>query len=260
LFPEWLERKTRVWEDNFIFQVQAFLNGPTLLFTRLLKVTHTLWFGFTATLFFYFAGCDRFSQLWASYLSVLLVVVLGIKRFLWRHRPFAVKRARLILTSSSSSFPSRSVLCVIVYSYLFYQMAQMAWEDHLKIHALNIIPSLLLPLVFLAMGGGLTVTTSLVEILVGVHYPTDCIGSAILAVPIIFLGGLVHSASSSHCPVVTISYIQSKRNGDVELPFLEEKMFQRDTLIKWGLFGACLSVLLAQRFALNWKKMYRALG
>jgi hypothetical protein len=95
---------------------------------------------------------------------------------------------------------------------------------------------------------------------VGVHYPTDCIGSAILAVPIIFLGGLVHSASSSHCPVVTISYIQSKRNGDVELPFLEEKMFQRDTLIKWGLFGACLSVLLAQRFALNWKKMYRALG
>jgi hypothetical protein len=37
LFPEWLERKTRVWEDNFIFQVQAFLNGPTLLFTRLLK-------------------------------------------------------------------------------------------------------------------------------------------------------------------------------------------------------------------------------
>ena len=35
---------------------------------------------------------------------------------------------------------------------------------------------------------------------------------------------------------------------------------QLDTLIKWGLFGAVLSVVLGYRSTLNWKKMYRVLG
>ena len=66
-----------------------------------------------APLFFYLLGCDQYSKLWMSYLVVLLLAVLILKRFVWRHRPFTVKRAKMVSTDYASVCVSVCV-CVCV--------------------------------------------------------------------------------------------------------------------------------------------------
>ncbi len=53
-----------------------------------------------------------------TYLVILTTTISQIpKRFVWRFRPYMVRRARAVGKDGTSSFPSRAVTCSVVYTY-----------------------------------------------------------------------------------------------------------------------------------------------
>ena len=56
----------------------------------------SFWFGMSAPLVMYLLGYDHVALLWLCHMTVLLVTVVTLKRFIWRYRPYMVGRAKYV--------------------------------------------------------------------------------------------------------------------------------------------------------------------
>ena len=118
IFPSWLERALARFDDPIIHFLQHYISGKTYILAEGLGREFNLalhqitirnclvflldlcriWYGVAVPLLFYLLGYDELSKLWLCYLLVLWLVIQMTKRFIWRHRPFAVSRARAVST------------------------------------------------------------------------------------------------------------------------------------------------------------------
>ena len=143
----------------------------------------TIELGVVCPLFLFLIGMDQlatlalFSTLCAGLLSQLF------KRFLWRPRPWMLGRAIQVKRDLTSSFPSRAVICAVVYSFIF---------SHVFLH--HVPPEVYLPIVFVfALGASVS------RIFVGAHYASDCLFGFGLGVLICVLGDLLNHAVEYAC-------------------------------------------------------------
>lgn len=143
----------------------------------------TIELGVVCPLFLFLIGLDQlatlalFSTLCAGLISQLF------KRFLWRPRPWMQGRAIQVKRDLTSSFPSRAVICAVVYSFIF---------SHVFLH--HVPPEVYLPIVFVfAMGAAVS------RIFVGAHFASDCLFGFVLGVLICVLGDLLNHAVEYAC-------------------------------------------------------------
>jgi len=130
-----------------------------------------------------------FDELATSMLFSVLCAAVGsqvFKRFVWRARPWMAGRA--IATQKrdrTSSFPSRAVLCAVVYAYLLAHV----------FHAPQGVPFPLLAL-FVVLAGLLA---AIARIFVGAHYASDCLAGFVLGCAFCAIGHLLSRAVDAGC-------------------------------------------------------------
>ncbi|KAN0009240.1 hypothetical protein ACTFIU_006515 [Dictyostelium citrinum] len=131
-----------------------------------------------APFFLYILGQDTLATEF-TYLALLLSLVSQVpKRFLWRFRPYMVKRAKTVKKDMTSSFPSRAVTCSVVYSYAIIWI--VTYYDNYDIT----IVRWWMPLLFV----GSILLSSFARINLGVHYPSDCVGGVIQGTLVCVIG------------------------------------------------------------------------
>jgi len=117
---------------------------------------------------FFILGWDQLA-IEFTYLVLLTTTISQIpKRFVWRFRPYMVHRARTVRKDGTSSFPSRAVTCSVVYTYaLCFAYNHLLNPKHLI--------SWWMPLVLVIA----ITASSVARILLGVHYPSDCVSGVL---------------------------------------------------------------------------------
>ena len=104
-----------------------------------------------------------------TWFSLSLSVVSQIaKRFVWRSRPWMVARAKLVMRTKTSSFPSRAVTCSVCYVVIFYVVA---WNEMFAGLTFQWWMCFILPISVLL--------SSFSRVQLGVHYPSDCLFGSI---------------------------------------------------------------------------------
>lgn len=143
----------------------------------------TIELGVVCPLFLFLIGLDElatlalFSTLCAGLISQMF------KRFIWRPRPWMQGRAIQVKRDLTSSFPSRAVICAVVYAFIF---------SHVFLH--HVPPEVYLPIVFVfALGAAISRT------FVGAHFPSDTIVGFAMGVLICVMGDLLNHAVEYAC-------------------------------------------------------------
>lgn len=127
------------------------------------------------------------------------------KKFIFRPRPWMVKRARPIRRDKTSSFPSRAVVCAVVFSWLIAQ--SLAREEAVSTPVNPIILWLAILIV--------AALTAFARINVGAHYPSDTIFGFLLGCAILRVGLRVESMWSSACDA---QHTYTPHNGNMLHP------------------------------------------
>ena len=162
-----------------------------------------------------------------TYLALFTAMLSQVpKRFIWRHRPWMVRRAQKRRTDRTSSFPSRAVTCAVVYVFTVcyaysYNRDQLAIEWWM-------------PVLYIAA----VLLSSLARISLGVHYPSDCIAGMLQGMLICTLATALWKADLLGCP-------SCHSNACYSID--ATKIIAWDTLsrVNWLLFGVlCLGAVL----------------
>ncbi|EGC30991.1 hypothetical protein DICPUDRAFT_40655, partial [Dictyostelium purpureum] len=169
LFPVWLEEKLRKFDDPIIRACQFYTGKPMYYFSLFITALVAVEIAMIAPFFLFIIGQDTLATEF-TYLALLLSLISQVpKRFLWRFRPYMVKRAKTVKKDMTSSFPSRAVTCSVVYSYAVIWIATY-YQDHQ-----NTTVEWWMPIMFVSW----VLLSSFARINLGVHYPSDCVGGVI---------------------------------------------------------------------------------
>ncbi|CAN8076583.1 unnamed protein product [Agarophyton chilense] len=177
-FPSLLERGFAAFDDRVVALCQRRTDGLVHLVSMALTFFTSIEVSLVAPPTLYALGYDMAAGLCSSVLLVLGIVSQVPKKFIFRPRPWMVGRALPIRQDRTSSFPSRAVVCAVVFSWL---MAQSLHLEGLLPHPLN---PLKLWLAILAAAS----LTAFARINVGAHYPSDTILGFVLGVFVITCG------------------------------------------------------------------------
>lgn len=141
----------------------------------------------------YALGHDAAAGLSTSILLTLALLSQVPKKFIWRRRPWMASRALPFRRDKTSSFPSRAVVCGVVFAYLATTAPRLASP--------TLAP---FPPAFVAGAIGLSAAfAALARVAAGAHYPSDCLCGVVLGVAIVNLGaGLEVRWLSAGCGVV----------------------------------------------------------
>ncbi|KAF2077997.1 hypothetical protein CYY_000721 [Polysphondylium violaceum] len=179
LFPFWLEQKLKWFDDPIIEFCQRIHNRYIYYFSLFITACVAIEIAIAMPFILFILGQDSLATEF-TYLGLLLALFSQIpKRFLWRFRPYMVKRAKLMKKDKTSSFPSRAVTCSVVYSYA------IVWA--VLYHGGGVENGWFrwwFPFLFIGMIGA----SSFARINLGVHYPSDCVGGVIQGVVVCLLG------------------------------------------------------------------------
>ena len=190
-FPASLDAAFAPVDDALIAALQRPLNSalrlPYIGFALLLTVFTAIEFGLVLPFMLYLVGFDELGDLAVYLLLVLSVVSQVPKRFMWRPRPWMVKRALKVRKDKTSSFPSRAVTCAVVYGALL---------------AAAIGPSPSIALLLLVCGVA-ALLASLARVIVGAHYPSDCLVGAAAGAAITAMGWGFAAAQTATCGACT---------------------------------------------------------
>eukprot|EP01125_Pyxidicula_operculata_P009817 TRINITY_DN3230_c0_g1_i6.p1 TRINITY_DN3230_c0_g1~~TRINITY_DN3230_c0_g1_i6.p1 ORF type:complete len:215 (-),score=15.98 TRINITY_DN3230_c0_g1_i6:73-717(-) len=138
IFPQKLELALSSFDNPIISLCQKpkgkFWFGLSFLLTAIVAIELLVLF----PIILFILGFDLLATK-VLYLSILIVTFSQIpKRFIWRYRPFMAKRADERQRNKTSSFPSRAVMCsvvfcyVIIYGYLYFmQSGDITWWMYL---------------------------------------------------------------------------------------------------------------------------------
>jgi len=179
LFPFWLEQKLKWFDDPIIEFCQRIHNRYIYYFSLFITACVAIEIAIAMPFILFILGQDSLATEF-TYLGLLLALFSQIpKRFLWRFRPYMVKRAKLMKKDKTSSFPSRAVTCSVVYSYA------IVWA--VLYHDGGVEPGWFrwwFPFLFI----GMIAASSFARINLGVHYPSDCVGGVIQGTLVCLLG------------------------------------------------------------------------
>lgn len=186
-FPERWEEALSSFDDAVIARVQSSeqpccnSRRATVLLSMTITSATAIEFGLSIpVLLLSLQQYDR-EAIAALYVMLSMAFLTQIfKRFVWRDRPFAVGRAIALHSElKTSSFPSRAVVGGVVYAS-FVGALLSPYRD-----ALPWGPSTWLSWLLVA---GLAIGSSWSRIVLGVHYPSDCLCGAALGLVIFVIG------------------------------------------------------------------------
>ena len=188
-FPPALDAAFRSFDNALIAALQSPLNSslrlPLLGFALALTAFTSIEFGLVLPYCLYLTGFDHAAD-YATFLVFVLALVSQLpKRFVWRARPWMVQRALKVRKDKTSSFPSRAVTCAVVYGAVL---------------AIAFSPSNPLPLLLL-LCSVFAVLASAARIIVGAHYPSDCVFGLLSGTVITAVGWGLTAALESGCSV-----------------------------------------------------------
>lgn len=180
-FPVYLERLFAGLDDTLIPYAQCLWENTLMRYSAMGATTLTaIETALPAPGILYaLGGRDAAAGLWASVLLVLAIVSQVPKKFIWRPRPWMAGRAKPHRRDRTSSFPSRAVVCGVVFTWLL--CASLAIMDS---DSQGIPRASSLALVALAAA-----IASIARVACGAHYPSDCICGLLLGVAVVKLGG-----------------------------------------------------------------------
>ena len=225
-FPPPLELWLAPFDDAGIRFAQAAgqgYMGRTLEYlSQFATLASAIELGLAAPLAFYCLAWDGFAS-WFSYCMLMVVLVSQVpKRFLWRDRPFNVPkldgsegfRAFRSQVYKTSSFPSRAVLCSVVYAYAaaygatayrgWYPTGTYSWVPT----GVPGPPWALRPLWYGAVAG-VALCVSLARINLGAHYPSDCVAGFLLGCFCVGAGTLLYAGIEDGCGSCLVGANQS---------------------------------------------------
>jgi len=197
LFSEEWNDYFRRFDDSIIPIIQYFhlkksgsilnkiFGGLFVIFAYLTTFLTQIEYGPSICVFFVTTGFDHLSR-WFIISGIITAIIAQFpKRFLFRKRPYMEKRALQIGKDDTSSFPSRAVVCGVVYSFaaVYAYNAHHGTVDSGSIYQFIVFPIL----------GGLAASFSRIHL--GVHYPSDCVCGLILGYMI-----ALSSLAISHLP------------------------------------------------------------
>lgn len=178
LFPSLIEKLFAPFDDAIVALCQRRTTGIVLFFSTTFTFFTSIEVSLIAPPTLYALGYDRAAGLCASVLLVLGVLSQVPKKFIFRPRPWMVSRALPIRRDKTSSFPSRAVVCAVVFSWLIFTSAKL--EGILS----NPIPA---PQIWLAIFC-VAALTAFARINVGAHYPSDTVLGFVLGCVVVRIG------------------------------------------------------------------------
>jgi membrane-associated phospholipid phosphatase len=179
-FPSFLERLLMPFDDALIPHAQALWASPLLRYAMLATTTLTaIETALPAPGILYALGYDAGAGLSTSVLFVVAIVSQIPKKFVWRRRPWMAGRAKPFRRDNTSSFPSRAVICGVVFSWLAFAVIAAESPGPLA------MPSQVV-LIAVALCAS---AASIARVACGAHYPSDCVCGFILGVLILRVGG-----------------------------------------------------------------------
>jgi len=186
-----------------------------------------------------------------AYLMLLLAVFSQVpKRFMWRYRPYMVKRAKQVRMKESavtSSFPSRAVTCATVYSFLFIYAYNETLETRWTLLWWQ-------PLLII----GMILLSSFARVHMGVHYPSDCLGGFLQGIVVCVIGTLIWDVDTLGCASCYSKDCYSFKDFCIDKSHLKRINFIAFSLISFvGLCVAFFSVVKPIDF---WTKCDRVYG
>lgn len=177
-FPDAFERALAPLDDSVVRVVQRRTQGTLHMFVMSLTFFSAIEMSLTAPATLYALGYDRAAGMCFSVLWVLCIVSQIPKKFIFRRRPWMSGRALPIRQDRTSSFPSRAVVCAVVFSWLIGQSLFLE----------QILPGKL-PRIKLWVGIVISAAlTAFARINVGAHYASDTICGFLLGLVIIRVG------------------------------------------------------------------------
>ena len=180
------------FDDTLIRLLQSPLNSSARLlviaFALCLTFFTSIEFGLILPFTLYLTHYDALADHALPFMLLLALLSQIPKRFLWRSRPWMVQRALRIRKDKTSSFPSRAVTCAVVYGALLaiaMDVRQIAWGA----------------VVGVAVCGA--VLASMARVIVGAHYPSDCVFGLLSGTLITLVGEGVYSLMAAGCGACT---------------------------------------------------------
>lgn len=168
-FPSRLESLLRPFDDFFIPFLQPALPLPPLSFS--LTFFTALETSLPLPPVLYLLHLDHLANLSLATLLTLCLLTQIPKSLIFRPRPWMAGRAIPHRRDRTSSFPSRAVVCAVVYTHLALRVMQrpqgIAW------------------ILFMATIAGMA------RINVGAHYPSDAVAGALLGFVVVVVGAVV---------------------------------------------------------------------
>lgn len=193
-FPTVLERAFAPLDDRVISFCQSRTDGFIHFFSMALTFFTAIEVSLVAPPTLYALGYDAAAGLCSSVLLVLGVVSQVPKKFIYRPRPWMVGRALPIRQDMTSSFPSRAVVCSVVFSWLF------AWSLQLEGLLTTPLPAFVLWLCVLCIGA----LAAFARINVGAHYPSDTALGFVLGCLVVNLGTRLEAWWRTTCPLQSL--------------------------------------------------------
>eukprot|EP01112_Ceratiomyxa_fruticulosa_P000969 TRINITY_DN1091_c0_g1_i1.p1 TRINITY_DN1091_c0_g1~~TRINITY_DN1091_c0_g1_i1.p1 ORF type:complete len:411 (+),score=38.69 TRINITY_DN1091_c0_g1_i1:211-1443(+) len=218
IFPMSLEKKLEFIDDPLIKWCQRLDHRVWFYINMLITGFVAIEIGIGTPFILLLLGWDGLA-VELTYLALTLALVSQIpKRFVWRFRPYMVRRAQMVKEDKTSSFPSRAVTCAVVYSYAF--VWGMAYNSGTKLSVHWWMPVICLITVFLA---------SFARVNLGVHYPTDCIAGFLQGIIVCLIGTGIWKTDIIGC--------SSCREGLCYATELEHTIsFKQLYNVNWGVF------------------------
>lgn len=211
-FPRVFERWFAPFDDAIVALCQRRTTGAVLFFSTVFTFFTSIEVSLIAPPTLYALGYDRSAGLCSSVLLVLGVVSQVPKKFIFRPRPWMVSRALPVRRDKTSSFPSRAVVCAVVFSWLIVQSALLDGALSTPPHPV------LLWLTILCVAA----LTAFARINVGAHYPSDTVLGFLLGCAVIHIGTYLESLwppvcsstnayhSNNHISILPPSYYLSR--------------------------------------------------
>ena len=186
--PDSFEKWFAWLDDPIIAALQAPLNSslrlPVIAFALFVTFFTSIEFGLILPFTLYLTHYDALADHSLPFMLLLALLSQIPKRFLWRPRPWMVQRALKVRKDKTSSFPSRAVTCAVLYGALLamaVDVRQIGWGA----------------VVGLAVCGA--VFAAMARVIVGAHYPSDCVFGLVSGMLTTLLGEAFHALLAVGC-------------------------------------------------------------
>lgn len=215
-FPSSFEHLFSSFDDTVIAFCQKRTTGAVLLFSTTFTFFTSIEVSLITPPTLYALGYDRAAGLCASVLLVLGVVSQVPKKFIFRPRPWMVNRAVPIRKDKTSSFPSRAVVCAVVFSWLIAACAALEGLISTPIRSFLLWPMIVC----------IAALTAFARINVGAHYPSDTLLGFLLGCLVVKIGNIVESLWRSNCDPDSSYLVDSVVSSVTSTPSTSAYLFQ----------------------------------